>query len=198
MAAIAEFKAYTNTAARRRTFYCYCTKEFVQDQAVFFVLVDAYRTSRRKRQAVFLNDWFINGNIPQTLQEGGYLGIVNIAEAMKKTVSDAANAAVAAVGRSFADKMANQGGGVGGFFGALGKKITGTGVPANLFDAPQAQVVTMLDEGGKHGFGAKNGAGATYRPDGAYQPLGAFTAQAQIFKAHLKTAGFDPDDLGIY
>ncbi|MBR0667945.1 hypothetical protein GXW71_26560 [Roseomonas hellenica] len=33
---------------------------------------------------------------------------------------------------------------------------------------------------------------------GFFGALGAFAAQAQSFKAHLKTAGFNPDDLGIF
>ncbi|HEY4253027.1 MAG TPA: hypothetical protein VGM87_17585 [Roseomonas sp.] len=196
MAGLDDYRRYTSTPARRRTFYCYCTKEFVQDQAAFFVLVEAYRVSRRKKQALFLNDWFINGNIPQTLQAGGYLSIVNIAASLQKSTSDATTAAVAAVGKTFADKMANQGGGVGGFFGALGKKISGTGVPADLFDAAQGQVVGMLND--RHGFGAQGGLGATYQMDGSYLPNGIYAGQVAAFKSALTTAGFDPDSLGIY
>lgn len=198
MADIKEFRAYTNTQARRHTFYCYCTKEFIQDQAVFFLLVETYRQSRLKRQALFLNDWFINGNIPDELQDGGYIGIVNISSSLKANVSGQANAAVAAVGRTFSDKMANHGGGVGGFFGALRQKMGDTKLAGDIFDAPLAQVVTMLDETGKHGFGGVGGAGATYNADATYQPFGGFAHQVPIFRSHLKTAGFDPDQLGIY
>lgn len=198
MAGITEFRSYTNTKARRHTFYCYCTKEFIQDQAIFFLLVEAYRESRLKRQALFLTDWFINGNIPDVLQDGGYVGIVNISSSLQATVSAGANNAVSAVGRTFSDKMANHGGGVGGFFGALRQKLGDTKVSAGIFDTPLAQVVAMLDDAGKHGFGGVNGYGATYDPDATYQPFGGFAHQVPIFRKHLKTAGFDPDQLGIY
>lgn len=198
MAGIKEFRSYTNTKARRHTFYCYCTKEFIQDQAIFFLLVEAYREGRLKRQALFLTDWFINGNIPDVLQEGGYVGIVNISSSLQATVSDSAKNAVSSVGRTFSDKMANHGGGVGGFFGALRQKMGDTKLSGDIFDAPQAQVVTMLDETGKHGFGGVDGNGATYKPDATYQPTGAFAHQVPILGKHLKTAGFNPDQLGIF
>lgn len=198
MANINDFRNYTNSPARRHTFYCYCTQELVQDQAVFFLLVEAFHQSRLKRQAVFLNDWFILGNIPDDLQDRGYLGIVNIADASKNAVSRNATAAVDAIGKTFGDKMRNKGGGIKGFFGAMKQKIGDTRVDGALFDQPQAQVVGMLDETGKHGFGRDGGAGATYLPDGVYQPRGTFSHQVPLFRKHLKTAGFDPDSLGIY
>lgn len=193
MAGIDEFRAYTSTPARRHTFYCYCTKEFIQDQAIFFMLVEAFRISRRKRQALFLKDWFIDGNIPDALQEGGYLGIVNISSTLQQTVRTNTSNAVSAVGLTFRDKVRSH-----GFFGAIGKKLGDTSVSGTLFDTPQSQVVSMLDEAGKHGFGRDGGAGATYQPDSTYQPLGAFAGQVQILRKHLKTADFDPDELGLY
>ena len=198
MAGISEFRSYTSTPARRNTFYCYCTKELIQDQAIFFMLVDAYRVKRRKRQALFLNDWFIEGNIPEVLQDGGYLGIVNISSAMQTAVSERTTSAISSVGLTFADKRRKHGGGVKGFFGAVFQKAGNTGVAENLFDGPQAQVVAMLDENGKHGFGGIGGARATYQPDGKYQPLGYFANKVPIFRKHLKTNGFDRDELGIY
>jgi hypothetical protein len=197
MANVDDFVRYTNTTARRRTFYCYCTQEFVQDQGVFFVLVEAFRVGRKKRQAEFLNNWFINGNIPENLQEGGYLTLVNISADLKNTTSTGVTGAIAAIGKTFSDKQARAGGGVGGFFSALGTALfKDTKVPANLFDAAQRQVAGMLND--RHGFGGDGGGGATYRPDGTYQPRGTYAAQAQIFKLALTENGFDPDDLGIY
>ncbi len=38
-----KLQSFTNTPTRRHTFYCYCTQRFVQDQAIFFLLVDAFR-----------------------------------------------------------------------------------------------------------------------------------------------------------
>lgn len=198
MASIAEFRAYTNTAARRNTFYNYCTTRYVQDQAVFFLLVDAFKADKRKRQATFLNDWFIKGNIPDEHTQNGYLGIVNISSGLQGTISTNTTSAVSAVGRNFADKMNNHGGGVSGFFGAIREKLGDTTVSDSLFDAAQAQVVTMLDDNGRHGFGGVGGAGATYKPDGVYQPVGAFSQQVIRFRKDLKIGGFDPDKLGIF
>ncbi len=198
MAGYDDFRSYTSTPARRHTFYCYCTKELVQDQAIFFLLVEAFRGKRSKRQALFINDWFINGNIPDELQEYGYLTNVNIAADLKNSVSDRAQAAVADVGLTFADKRAKHGGGVRGFFGAVAQKFGDTGVSGDMFNAPQAQVVTMLDENGKHGFGGAGGLGATYMANGKYQPRAMFSGQVQIFGKYLKEAGFKPNELGIY
>jgi hypothetical protein len=197
MASIAEFRAYTSTPARRNTFYNYCTTRYVQDQAVFFVLVDAFKAEKRKRQATFINEWFINGNIPDEYTRNGYLGIVNISSGLQGTISTNTTSAVSAVGLKFADKMNNHGGGVRGFFGAIRQKLGDTTVSENLFDTAQAQVVTMLSDVG-HGFGGEGGKGATYKPDGTYQPNGSFSQQVIRFRKDLKEAGFDPDKLGIY
>jgi hypothetical protein len=197
MAELEVYVAYTNSKARRRTFYCYCTKEFIQDQSVFFVLVEAFKKDRKKRQAAFINDWFVNGNIPEDLQEGGYLTKVNISNALATETSQATANAIKAVGATFAEKMANKGGGASGFFGALQQKMSGsTKLSASLFNQAQLQVVGMLND--RHGFGGEKGAGATYQPDSDYQPNGFFTKQVIVFKKKLKENGFDPDDLGIY
>ncbi|MEW9615570.1 hypothetical protein AB3G45_17275 [Shinella sp. S4-D37] len=198
MAGINEFRTYTNTPKRRNTFYNYCTTRFIQDQAIFFLLVEAFHESRSKRQAAFLNDWFIQGNIPQDLSETGYIGIVNISSDLQKTISANTNNAISAVGRTFSAKMTNHGGGVGGFFGALRQKMGETTVTADLFNTAQSQVVTMLDDGGRHGFGGVGGVGATYNSNGAYQPLGSFSALVVHFRKELKAGGFEPDKVGIY
>jgi hypothetical protein len=197
MASITEFRSYTSTAARRNTFYCYCTTRYVQDQAIFFLLVEAFQADKCKRQALFIKDWFIDGNIPADYTDNGYLGIVNISSGLQGTISTNTTAAVSAVGRTFADKMSRNGGGVGGFFGALRQKMGDTTVSSALFNTAQAQVVTMLDDQ-RHGFGGVGGAGATYQPDGTYQPLGAFSKQVIRFRKDLKIGGFDPDKLGIF
>ncbi len=192
MAGIDEFRDYTNTRRRRHTFYCYSTKEFVQDQAIFFVLVEAYRKTRSKRQALFLTDWFVEGNIPDDMQDGGYLTNVNISSELKNKISGETRTTVGNVGLTFADKREKH-----GFWGAVKLKTFGdTKAPEKLFDTAQIQVAKMLDD--RHGFGGVKGAGATYQPDSSYQPNAVFSGQAQILRKHLKTAGFDPDDLGIY
>jgi len=197
MADIVKFRGFLTTPARRRTFYCYTAKLFLQDQAMFLVLVEAYRASRSKRQALLLTDMFIDGNIPDILAEGGYVTKVNIEKALATTMSAANNAAVNAVGKTFADKQKLAGGGASGFFGALKAKLSDTKLPEDLFAAAQGQVCVMLSE---HGFdGVSRNLNLVYNPDGTYMPPATFSgAQIAALKQILKTGGFDPDDLGIY
>jgi len=198
MADLSIFQSYTNTPQRRNSFYCYSTKFFIQDAAIFFILVEAYRTYRSKRQAVFLNDWFIDGKIPDDLQEGGYLSQINISSDLRKEYSKGASDAVNAVGRTFADKAKNHGGGITGFFGALKQKTGDNRLSAGVFDEPQSRVVEMLDSNNAHGFGDDGGAGATFKPHLHYQPFGKFATQTLKFRGALKAVGFNPDTLGIY
>ncbi|MBN9028478.1 MAG: hypothetical protein BGO05_06855 [Rhizobiales bacterium 63-7] len=186
-----KLQSFTNTPTRRHTFYCYCTQRFVQDQAIFFLLVDAFRESRLKRQAVFLNDWFIEGNIPQALQDNAYLGIVNISQKLKEFTSTGTSQAISNVGRTFADKRAKHGGGVSGFFGALKQKMGDTKLDGNLFDSAQSQAAGMLGD-------TSQGFDTIYKPDGTYQPSGVFAAQVPLLRKELKAVNFDPDSLGIY
>ena len=183
-----KFRALTNTPARRHSFYCYCSQKFAQDQAIFFLLVEAFRQSRAKRHAIFINEWFIKGNIPATLD--GFITKVNISATLSKSVGGSVDSAVAAVGRTFSDKMAKHGGGVGGFFGALRQKAGDTGVDADLFKSAQSGMVEMLaDPYNKFD---------TYNPDNAYQPNPTFSSQLMLFRKELKSSGFDTKDLGLY
>lgn len=191
MADKTKLQSFTNTPARRHTFYCYCTQRYVQDQAVFFLLVDAYRVSRLKRQAEFLNKWFIEGNIPKALEANGYLGIVNISQKLKEFTSEGANKAISDVGRTFADKRAKHGGGVSGFFGALKQKLGDTKLEGHLFDSAQTQAAGMLGD-------RSQGFDTVYQPDGTYQPAGIFAQQVQLLRKELKDVNFDPDSLGIF
>lgn len=197
MAKIEHFRQFTDNKERRRSFYCYCTNLQSQDQAIFFLLVEAYRAARRKRQAIFINDWFIKGQIPQDLQAGGYLSKVNIQQQVQQSISGATTTAVNKIGRTFSDKVAVNGGGIAGFFGALAQKGADTRPPQELFEAAEREVVGMLN-GNDNDFGNAEGKGGKFIPDHFYQPYGAFAKQAQSFKGQLKIAGFDPDDLGIY
>jgi hypothetical protein len=196
MAEIADFRSYTNTPKRRHTFYCYCTQEFVQDQAIFFVLVEAYRATRSKRQGLLLKEWFIDGNIPDELQDGGYLTQVNVAGSDRDAMGNRVNTEVNRIGLTFADKRAKHGGGVRGFFGAAFQKLGNTSLSGDIFDSAQRQVVKMLDETGKHGFCTPVAAGR-YNPDGTYQPKAFFVPMVVPLRKHLKEAGFNPDQLGF-
>lgn len=186
---VEKFREFTNTPARRHTFYCYCTQKFAQDQAIFFLLVEAFRQSRAKRHAIFINDWFIKGNIPPALD--GFITQVNISSSLSKSVGGSVDTAVAAVGRTFSDKMAKHGGGFGGFLGALRQKAGDTGLDADLFKSAQNGMVEMLAD-------PYNKFDSTYQPDGVYQPNPSFSKQLILFRKDLMSAGFDTKDLGLY
>lgn len=154
--------------------------------------------NRSKRQAVFLNDWFIEGKIPDELQEAGYLSQINISSELRNEYSKGTSDAINAIGRTFADKAKKHGGGIAGFFGALKQKTGDNKLSAGIFDEPQSRVVEMLDSNNAHGFGDYGGVGATFKPYLRYQPFGKFATQTQKFRGELKAVGFNPDLLGIY
>jgi len=185
---IEKFREFTNTPTRRHNFYCYCTQRFAQDQAIFFILVEAFRQSRAKRHAIFINEWFIKGNIPPALD--GFITQANISASLSKNVGGSVDSAVTAVGRTFSDKMAKHGGGFGGFLGALRQKAGDTGLDADLFQEAQSGVVGMLaDPYNKFDI---------YKPDNMYQPNPSFSKQLILFRKELMCAGFDAKNLGLY
>jgi len=186
---VEKFRELTNTPARRHTFYCYCTQKFAQDQAIFFLLVEAFRQSHSKRHAIFINDWFIKGNIPAALD--GFVTQVNISSSLSKSVGKSVDSAVTAVGKTFSDKRANHGGGFGGFLGALRQKMGDTGLDADLFKNAQAGMVEMLAD-------PYNKFDDTYKPDGMYQPNPSFSKQLILFRKEIMSVGFDAKDLGLY
>lgn len=154
-----------------------------------FILVEAFRQSPAKRHAIFINEWFIKGNVPSELD--GLVTQVNISSKLSQGVSESVNSAVSAVGRTFSDKMANHGGGFGGFIGALRQKAGDTGLDADLFKSAQADMVKMLAD-------PNNGFGSTYQKDGIYLPNPTFSKQLILFRKALASAGFDPKELGLY
>lgn len=129
------FREYNNTPLRRNHFYCFSTKGLTQDVAVIFLLIEAFRRERRKRQANFITDWFIDGNIPEDLQDRGFLAKLNIDIDLTRQYSAKASKAVGAIGLTFADKAKNHGGGISGILGALKqKKARSKELSADLFD----------------------------------------------------------------
>ncbi len=181
---------YTNTRARRHTFFCYCTQKHYSDIAVYWLLVQQFKTDRKTTQAQFIKDWFLDGNIPEILQGGGFLSRANI----DGTVSAPVSGAVEKFARATTFTS-------GGLFGALQMKISGaTRPPADLFDATLVNLHQGLED---LPIQPKNG----YNPDGTYQVRGGtvnsqvqfpIEQQIQILSRNLTLAGFDPDRAGIY
>ncbi len=183
------YREFTNTPNRRHNFYCYCSHLYCQEMAIFFMLVEDFRRDRRKRQAVFLTEWFVKGNIPKDLKDEGFLTEINISSKQVKEYGARAEGAVNAVGRTFIDKAKNHGGGVKGLLGALKQKKSGnTQISGEIFDDMQIYVIGMLNEN----------RAADFKLDHDYMPNGKYAGKIAKLRMALKDAGFDPNGLGIY
>jgi hypothetical protein len=186
-----DLAGYTNTEARRQVFFSWSTTQFAQDQAVYYLLVKHYRLTPKKKQAQLIKEWFLDGKIPDDLQDKGFLSRVNIAASVRDEVGKTAGYYASI--RTFRDKVAyfaNKGFGAGSIGAAIGLKLSGkTKPPADLFDATlTTDFLIMLDDSIRRG----------YRPDGPYQANGTFKTQTQKLRTHLQLAGFEPDFLGVY
>jgi hypothetical protein len=181
-----DLENWTDTKAHRRAFYCWSTTVFLQDQAMYWSLVRVFRHDPKKRYASFINDWFIEGNIPEDMQAKGYMSKFNTSAERSGNIS--ANVQVANRTKTFAGKMQAAGGGVGGFFKALKVKLTtDTKLPTNIFDSTIRDLTEMFGDA-RHNF----------QRNQQYQPNGAFADQVQGLKKYLTEAGFDADDIGVY
>ncbi|MDP4021315.1 hypothetical protein Q8W71_01660 [Methylobacterium sp. NEAU 140] len=188
--ALLPIRSWIDTKQRRHNFYCTSTNDYVQETAIFYLCVSQFKVDRRKKQASFLKLWFIDGQIPASLTGNGYLSEVNVGSSTREAGAARVDTAIGAVGRTFADKVANHGGGLRGFGSALAQKVgTSTALDPEMFD-PLIED-TMVGFKGSTGFKA-------YNPDQAKQPNGAFSAQVQILAKNLKENGFDPANLGLY
>ena len=180
------YRDYTKTQDIRHNFYCYCSNLYFQELAIVFMLIEDFRKSRRKRQAAFITEWFIDGKVPADLQS--FLSEVNLSSKKSKQYRSGAEGAINAVGRTFADKAKNHGGGLKGIFGALKQKSSSTQISGDIFDEMQLDIIAMLNENG----------GEQFVPDSSYMPNGKFANQIHKFRQALKEASFDPNALGIY
>jgi hypothetical protein len=183
---VQDIRGFIDTPARRHSFYCYSTANFAQESAIFIILVNQFRHDRKKRQAVLINDWFILGQIPAALARGGFISQVNIDDDQAQRTRNAVTGSVAAIGRTFADKVQRH-----GFFGAIGAKLGDTRLPQGLFDVPWAQVMQLLCDSQRYEPNLFNA-------NSVYQPRGEFAQQMQVLRRHLTEAGFSPDNLGLY
>jgi len=115
---IAVLTGYTKTPAKRHNLFCFSTQTFAQDAVVYWLLVQQFQTDRKKSQALFIKDWFIDGNIPQNLQDGGFLSKCNAEDAVLKNIGEAVPKSIAATAFTR-----------GGLMGALQTKIGGETKP---------------------------------------------------------------------
>ena len=193
---------YVDTPQRRHNLYCYCTHRWAQDSAVFFILVENWRKKRQKRQAQFINDWFIQGNIPDELTKGGYMMQVNLSPKLWDETNANVTNGIAAVGKTFADKRARHGGGFTGFLGAVGQKLfTDTSLAdEKVFNEAQNVAAVVMQGNNDSGFfGTRNPATHfLYNPDATWQHNPIFDKQLPVLKRYLTMNGFSPVELGIY
>ena len=192
---------YTNSKERRHTFFSYLCTEYVGENAVFILLVKQYIAAPSKGKAQFIDTWFIN---PQRVTSsvvdvggGGDLGSNSLVTSINvsavgsnyKNYKSALNTLLSQ--RTFSQKMTHQGGGVGGFFSALGQKLAGS-VKASpgLLDALVEEVRGLLDVNQQLFSG--------YSKDKKYQIPGSYTKAINQLSLVLTANHFNPDDAGIY
>ena len=186
----------TTTKQRRNSFFNYATQAGTCNEAVFFLLVEAYRKKPRKSQAEFLNDAFVQGkDMGQTINtfsEGG----INIGprDMDKAALSRTINTGIESVGRSFHDKVEKN-----GLITAVTSKILRdpTGLDANIFDVAQDWAASNVWF--SHCPDATPGT-----PQGIFNASSTYQTNARykvyLFKFQLKltSLGFNWIDLGIY
>jgi hypothetical protein len=190
MASLEEARQWCSNKTRYHNLYCFGWQQSSYDQVIPFILIEAYRVNRRKRQAVFINEWFVKGNIPDQFKV--YFDKVNVAGAKLDIEYNKISGVISDIGRTFGDKIDKQGGGLAGFFGAIELSIFGdTKPPEKLFDNIQSELARMFDTG-------STGAFYSFKPDKKYQSPGQFSNLIIEFKKILTENGFDPDQIGIY
>jgi hypothetical protein len=162
---------YTKTPVRRQNFFSYLTKKHGQHLAVYWLLVQQFKSARKKTQAQFIKDWFLDGNIPADLREWGFLRPLNAGDSLGSEVGK----------RVAAGDFT--GGGV--FGGLMGKPK----LPANLFDETLEQIREALQD---PGYGLR-----TFQPDVPSKQR-SIKDQVLSLKWHLTRAGFDCLMAGIY
>lgn len=172
----------------RRNFYAWSTLEYATESAIFLLMVHQFRQDRKKRQAQLIYDWFIKGEIPEALQDYGYLSRINISSRESQEASTRFNDAMSKVGKTISEKISKH-----GFVAGVALAIGGdTKLAADLFDPAARLVWSMLVSDSKYGSRSK------HQPSAEYQPRASFATQVALLKKAMKEAGFDPDGLGIY
>jgi hypothetical protein len=175
----------TNTPARRHAFFCYMSQKWNEDLGLFWLLVQQFQTDRKKKQALLLKDWFLDGNIPAECDDDDLrLSRLNIAASVRNPASTAAGRFRSVL--TFTQKIDA----AGGLMGAIVMKITGESTPpADLFDKALNGIWQPLQN---PAIDLEN-----FNPDGSYKFRGDAN-KMQILSALLTAAGFDPDSAGIY
>jgi hypothetical protein len=139
--------------------------------------VQQFKTNPKKGQALLLNSWYIDGQIPPVLGSDGFISRLNINWAEVKEEVENVKKYVRAT--TFT---------TGGLLAKLRPSITGIDPPADLFDftiSKLTQALTDLVD-------------AQYNADETHQARGDIQQQVQYLSQSLTIAGFDPDDAGIY
>lgn len=177
---------WISTPAKSKNFYQFTLTASTQENSAFLILLKSFKLQRRKRQALFLADLFVDGNVPQVLE--GYMMEVNLPADVQKTTSTKVHADIASLGMSFADKVANR-----GLLGAIGQKFSeDTRVPAERFDEAEREITSLVYK--NHGTAT---AGNKYRPETNYAEIvkrvdryATIKGKEASFRQLLTAAGF--------
>lgn len=171
------------TKQRRTNLFNYATRTYSANEAGFFLLVEEFRKTGSKRQAVFLRDTYIKGDVVEGLEK--VTGQINLdrrdatSELIKK-VSDH----VEGVGLSMKDKIRDN-----GLLKAIELKMGNTSIDKTLFDAAQDEAAMNI----YRSFQNYN-----FRLDEKYQPHPDCHAQVKKFRQGLILLKFDMFALGIW
>ena len=194
--AINEILGYTTTTARRRAFFNFSTLVYCTGEATFFLLVNEFRKTGKKRQAIFLKEAYLEekdfGVAVNTFVAGG-LNIKGAAfdrKAFGKSVIDQ----VDSVGRTSIDKI-KRGGLVNFIGGKLGRDATG--IHPDIFD--ELLDMAAVDLSGNMGANQQiYGSAGKFKPNGSYQPNPKFQQHLPAFRTKLEALKFDTASLGIF
>lgn len=185
--------ALFDTPEHRRRLYCYSTLQAGQENVIFCLLVHQFRRTGKKGQAELIRDWFLLGAAPVAVTEKGYIAELNISSSEQMQLANVAKRvteSVGRVGKTFSQKMTNNGGGMNGLVSVVGQKLFGgTKVPNDLFDDVEEMVTSNV---------SRCNSEKQFDSERDYLPSPAFSKIVPIAKLHLTVAGFDTSFLGIY
>ena len=177
---------WISTPAKSKNFYQFTLTASTQENSAFLILLKSFKLQCRKRQALFLVDLFVDGNVPQALE--GYMMEVNLPAEAQKTTSTKVRADIASLGMSFADKVANR-----GLLGAISLKFKeDTRISAERFDDAEREIASLVYK--NHGTAT---AGNKYRPETDYAAIvkridryATIKGKEASFRQLLMDAGF--------
>lgn len=192
---IDEILSYTSKRSHRRAFFNYSTLFYCTGEATFFLLVNQYRKTGKKRQAVFLSEAYVEGKDFGPAVNRFVAGGINVDSKFSKTdLTGNVTRQVSSVGRSSMAKIKKD-----GFLNFVGSKLSRdpTGVHPDLFDdLLKLAAIDLCNNMGSGQF--ETGNKGKFNPNASYQPNPDFQMHLPAFRTKLESLKFDTTDLGIF